>query len=49
MYASDCPFDPEGGTLYIRETMSALDNVRIDEAARADIYQNNARKFLKLK
>ena len=49
MYASDCPFDPEGGSLYIRETMKALDVVRIEESARADIYQHNARKFLKLK
>ena len=48
MYASDCPFDPEGGPLYIRETMRCLDTVNISDAARADVYENNARKFLKL-
>ena len=47
--ANYVPYVLEGGTLYIRETMSALDNVRIEEEARANIYQHNARKFLKLK
>ncbi len=48
MFASDCPFDPEGGPLYIRETIRCLDSVELDDATRADIYENNARKFLKL-
>lgn len=48
MFASDCPFDPEGGPLYIRETVRCLENLEIDQDVRDDLYGNNARKFLKL-
>ena len=30
LFASDCPFDPEGGPMYIRETIRILDNIRGD-------------------
>ena len=49
LFASDCPFDPEGGPLYIRETIKCLESVELDDATRKDIYQNNAKKFLNLK
>tara|TARA_R110000787_G_scaffold121753_4_gene232650 strand:+ start:95 stop:1102 length:1008 start_codon:yes stop_codon:yes gene_type:complete len=49
LFASDCPFDPEGGPLYIRETIKCLESVELDDKTRKDIYQNNARKFLNLK
>lgn len=49
IFASDCPFDPEGGPLYIRETIRCLDTVEVTEAQRADLYENNARKLLKLR
>jgi uncharacterized protein len=29
IFASDCPFDPEKGTLYIRETLKILDSLNI--------------------
>ncbi len=48
MFASDCPFDPEGGPLYIRETIRCLESVELDDQTRRDIYENNARAFLKL-
>lgn len=48
LFASDCPFDPEGGPLYIRETIKCLENVDLDPKIREDIYSNNAKKFLKL-
>ncbi len=48
MFASDCPFDPEGGPLYIRETVRCLESLEIDQGVRDDVYGNNARKFLKL-
>jgi len=49
MFASDCPFDPEGGPLYIRETIRCIDVLDVTAAERADLYENNARKLLKLK
>ena len=33
VFASDCPFDPEKGTMYIRETIRILDALRPDERA----------------
>lgn len=48
LFASDCPFDPEGGPLYIRETIRCLDTVEVTEIQRAALYEGNARKLLKL-
>jgi aminocarboxymuconate-semialdehyde decarboxylase len=48
LFASDCPFDPEGGPLYIRETIRCLDTVEITKAEREALYEGNARKLLKL-
>jgi predicted TIM-barrel fold metal-dependent hydrolase len=45
MFASDAPFDPEGGTMYIRETIRILDTLEISEADRARIYQGNAERL----
>src|SRR5437868_12450226 len=35
LFASDCPFDPEGGTMYPRETLKILDSLGIPAADRA--------------
>lgn len=48
LFASDAPFDPEGGPMYIRETISILDNLEIDERQRRKIYQDNAIALLHL-
>lgn len=48
LFASDCPFDPEKGPGYIRETIKILDELDISEEDRAKIYEGNARKLLKL-
>jgi uncharacterized protein len=45
MFASDAPFDPEGGTLYIRETIRVIDSLEISEAERRQIYQGNAERL----
>jgi predicted TIM-barrel fold metal-dependent hydrolase len=45
MFASDAPFDPEGGTLYIRETIRILDTLEISDADRAKIYCGNAERL----
>ena len=48
LFASDAPFDPEKGPMYIRETIAILDRLPITEAERERIYWRNAVKLLKL-
>ena len=48
LFATDAPFDPEGGALFIRGTIEAVDALDIDPAERARIYEGNARELLKL-
>jgi aminocarboxymuconate-semialdehyde decarboxylase len=48
LFASDAPFDPEKGPMYIRETIKILDNLDISAEARAKIYEGNARRLLRL-
>jgi predicted TIM-barrel fold metal-dependent hydrolase len=45
VFASDAPFDPEGGALYIRETLKVIDGLEIPEADRENIYQRNAERL----
>ncbi len=42
VFASDAPFDPEGGPMYIRETIKVIDQLGITDAERHKIYQGNA-------
>jgi aminocarboxymuconate-semialdehyde decarboxylase len=48
LFASDAPFDPEKGPMYIRETIAILDRLPIPEADRELIYWQNAVALLKL-
>lgn len=48
VFASDCPFDPEGGYMYIRETIRVLDELKISDADRRKLFETNARRLLKL-
>lgn len=45
LFASDCPFDAEGGTLYIRETIAALNAIDLAPAARDKICFGNAERL----
>jgi len=45
LFASDCPFDPEKGPGYIRETIKILDNLDISEEDRRKIYVGNAERL----
>jgi uncharacterized protein len=45
VFASDAPFDPEGGPLYIRETIRVIDSLDISADARRKIYQGNAERL----
>jgi aminocarboxymuconate-semialdehyde decarboxylase len=46
LFASDAPFDPEGGPMYIRETIGIIDD--LPEPLRRKIYQDNAVRLLGL-
>ncbi len=45
VFASDAPFDPEGGSLYIRETLKVIDSLEMSDADRQKIYQGNAERL----
>lgn len=47
LFASDAPFDPEGGPMYIRETIKIIDGFE-DESLKKQIYQDNAVRLLGL-
>jgi predicted TIM-barrel fold metal-dependent hydrolase len=49
LFGTDCPFDPEGGPLFIREIIKVLDEIDISADDRRKIYVLNARRLLKLK
>jgi uncharacterized protein len=48
LFATDCPFDPEGGPMFIRDTIAALDALGLAQDERAAIYSGNALRMLKM-
>ncbi len=48
VFASDAPFDPEKGPMYIRETIAVVDRLPVSAADRERIYWRNAAALLKL-
>jgi aminocarboxymuconate-semialdehyde decarboxylase len=46
VFASDCPFDPEGGPMFIREGIRSVEALGLSETDRRKIYFENARKLL---
>ena len=46
VFASDCPFDPEGGEMYIREGIRSIETLGLDDETRAKIYLHNAQQLL---
>jgi predicted TIM-barrel fold metal-dependent hydrolase len=49
LFGTDCPFDPEGGPAFIRESIRAIDSLRLAPAVRNKVYHGNAVKMLRLK
>jgi aminocarboxymuconate-semialdehyde decarboxylase len=45
LFASDCPFDPEGGPGYIRETIKILDGLDLSKPDRDQIYSGNLERL----
>jgi predicted TIM-barrel fold metal-dependent hydrolase len=48
VFASDAPFDPEKGPMYIRETIAIVDRLPVSDDEREQIYWRNAAALLKL-
>jgi predicted TIM-barrel fold metal-dependent hydrolase len=48
LFGTDCPFDPEGGPMFIRETIRAIDSLKLPEDVREKLYSGNAKHLLRL-
>ena len=48
LFGTDCPFDPEGGPLFIRETIRAIDSLALSDDDRRKVYYLNATRLLQL-
>ncbi len=48
VFASDCPFDPEGGPMFIREGIRSIEDLKLSEGDKRKIYFGNALKLLRL-
>ena len=48
LFGTDCPFDPEGGPTFIRESIRAIDSLKLAQLVRNKIYFGNAVRMLGL-
>ena len=48
VFASDCPFDPEGGPMFIREGIRSVEDLELPQDVRDKIYFANAQRLMKL-
>jgi aminocarboxymuconate-semialdehyde decarboxylase len=48
VFASDCPFDPEGGPMFIREGIRSIEALNLPEGDKRKIYFGNALKLLRM-
>jgi aminocarboxymuconate-semialdehyde decarboxylase len=46
VFASDCPFDPEGGPMFIREGIRSVEDLKLSEGDKRKIYFGNAMGLL---
>ncbi|TMH41424.1 MAG: amidohydrolase, partial [Betaproteobacteria bacterium] len=48
LFGTDCPFDPEGGPLFVREIIKTIDSLKLKDDDRRKVYFGNALRMLKL-
>jgi predicted TIM-barrel fold metal-dependent hydrolase len=48
LFATDMPYDAEGGEVYTKETIDAVEQMPISVSERRKIFEDNARRILKL-
>jgi aminocarboxymuconate-semialdehyde decarboxylase len=49
VFASDCPFDPEGGPMFIREGIRSVEDLDLSDEDKRKIYVENALRLMKMK
>jgi aminocarboxymuconate-semialdehyde decarboxylase len=49
VFASDCPFDPEHGPMFIREGIRSIESLNLSEQDTDKLYFGNALKLLRLR
>ena len=49
LFGTDCPFDPQGGPLFIRECIKSIDTLRLKPDDLRRVYFGNAVQMLRLK
>jgi aminocarboxymuconate-semialdehyde decarboxylase len=49
LFGTDMPFDPERGPGFVRDTIAAMERMRVAPEDRAKIYEGNARRLLRLR
>jgi predicted TIM-barrel fold metal-dependent hydrolase len=49
LFGTDCPFDPEGGTMWIRDTIAAIEQLGFPDDVRAKLLWKNAVDLCRLK
>lgn len=47
LFATDMPFDPERGPGYIRETIRAISEMKLDDSSRSEIFEGNIKRLLR--
>lgn len=48
IFATDAPFDAEGGAMLIRETINAVDSLEVDQDTLTKIYSGNLERLMRL-
>lgn len=48
VFASDCPFDPEGGPMFIREGIRSIEDQGLSEEDRRKLYAGNAMRLMRM-
>jgi aminocarboxymuconate-semialdehyde decarboxylase len=48
VFASDCPFDPENGPMFIREGMRSIDDLGLSDEDQEKLYLGNALKLMRM-
>src|SRR5919106_1343812 len=49
VFASDCPFDPEGGPMFIREGIRSVEDLGLSASVKRKIYSGNALELLRMR
>ena len=48
VFASDCPFDPEGGPMFIREGIKSIEEMGLNEEDQDKLYLGNALRLMRM-